>query len=208
MKIPNIQHYDFSWRVQELAKDFHLEDVWEFPTLANPAKNHSLYLFRCEAFDPVLRKLQEQGFVGILFKVREWLGLLFGWDASPNTGPIPGCRETSLKERLSEQDRQSHREDLEVHSKTKDFTPFQTVYVFENEVLQELSNRTVHALLHLAWIPKKQSQYTVQLAVYVKPRGWLGAMYMRLIIPFRYLFVYPAFMKLVQAEWQQYLRQT
>ena len=39
------------------------------------------------------------------------------------------------------------------------------------------------------------------MGIYVKPRGRLGALYMRLIGPFRHLIVYPALMRQIERAW-------
>ena len=71
------------------------------------------------------------------------------------------------------------------------------LYRTEDEYAAELSNRTVHAVLHLAWADQG-GRYQGQMAVYVKPRGLLGKGYMALIKPFRYLVVYPALMRQIE----------
>jgi hypothetical protein len=40
------------------------------------------------------------------------------------------------------------------------------------------------------------------MAVYVKPNGLLGVVYMAAIKPFRYLIVYPALMRQIGREWR------
>jgi hypothetical protein len=43
------------------------------------------------------------------------------------------------------------------------------------------------------------------MAVYVKPKGLLGKLYMKLIKPFRHWIVYPALMKEAKVCWERYL---
>lgn len=204
MRIPNKKHYDYAWLVHELAHDFRLEDFWEFPIEAAPQK-HSLYLFRKEALKPVMDNIMEAGVAGTLFRFRGWLGEIFEWDATRNQEPIPNCSETSIKARFHQENLQQHQASLDLSQKNKDYTQFQTVYALENETLQEISNKTVHALLHLAWVPKTETTYTVQMAVYVKVRGRLGQLYMEAIKPFRWWIVYPTIMKLVGQAWESYV---
>lgn len=205
MRVPNSHHYQGNWRVQDLAQDFRVEDVWEFPLTIAPDQNPSLALFRQKAFIPVLGKIQGYGIAGLLFKTRVWMGELMGWDDSPNTEAIPGCRENSIKNRLTTQDEQMHQLTIDEQSLKEDLSPFQNVYAFDNESLMELSNRTVHALLHFAWIPQGDLKCKVQLAIYVKPRGRLGAIYMKLINPFRNGLIYPTLGKMIDTEWRQSL---
>lgn len=204
MKLVNQKHQEHSWLVQELVHDFSLEDLWEFPISANP-ENHSLYLFHKEGLIPAMKKLKKGGIAGRLFQLRERIGEFAGWDDSRNQESIPSCSENSLKSRLKEKDRQRHQKHLDLLEETGDFAQFQTVYAFENESLQEISNQTVHALLHLSWVPKSETTYTVRMAVYVKTRGLLGKVYMPLIRPFRHWIVYPTIMKLVGNTWKEYL---
>jgi hypothetical protein len=69
-------------------------------------------------------------------------------------------------------------------------------------VAGELSNGTVHAVLHLAWVEQGNGRHRGQMGVYVKPRGTLGVTYMALIGPFRHLIVYPALMRQIGRAWQ------
>lgn len=41
------------------------------------------------------------------------------------------------------------------------------------------------------------------MAVLVKPNGRRGAAYMMAIKPFRYLFVYPAMLRLIGRKWEE-----
>jgi hypothetical protein len=79
------------------------------------------------------------------------------------------------------------------------FTP---LYRTGNEWAAELSNGTVHAVLHLAWVKQGKDRHRGQMGIYVKPRGKLGATYMALIRPFRHLIVYPALMRQIGRAWQ------
>ncbi|MCC2627248.1 MAG: hypothetical protein K0S14_898, partial [Thermomicrobiales bacterium] len=71
------------------------------------------------------------------------------------------------------------------------------------EFAAELSNRTVHDVMHLAWVDQGEGRYQGQIAVYVKPRGLLGKAYMGLIKPFRYWVVYPAMMREIERAWKR-----
>ena len=82
-----------------------------------------------------------------------------------------------------------------------DFAPFTSVYQLENEWAAEIANRTVHAVMHIGWVPEESAGYRGQMAVLVKPNGPLGAAYMAAIRPFRHLIVYPALMRLIEQKW-------
>ena len=79
--------------------------------------------------------------------------------------------------------------------------PFVPLYRTGVEFAAEVSNQTVHGVLHLAWVGQGGGRYQGQMAVYVKPRGPLGKAYMQLIKPFRYWVVYPALMRQVERTW-------
>ncbi len=63
---------------------------------------------------------------------------------------------------------------------------FVPVYREPDEQLSRIANRTVTAFLHVSLVERHP-----RLAVYVRPNGWLGRGYLRLIEPFRRWVVYP-----------------
>jgi hypothetical protein len=65
-------------------------------------------------------------------------------------------------------------------------TGFRPVYAEADEQLFRIENRTVVAFMHLSLADRRP-----RIAVYVRPKGRLGAVYMRLIDPFRRAVVYP-----------------
>ena len=110
--------------------------------------------------------------------------------------PIPGTSETSLAARLPE-DLRDTAADLDFGS-----LPFVPLYRTDDEFAAEMSNQTVHGVMHLAWVDQGEGRYQGQMAVYVKPRGPLGKGYMALIKPFRHWIVYPALMRQIEAAWR------
>jgi hypothetical protein len=130
-----------------------------------------------------------------LFRVRWRLGQWFGWDDGAAKLPIPGQSETSLTDRLPDDLRHTA---ADLYSGSKLFTP---LYLTDVEFAAELSNQTVHAVMHLAWVDQGEGRYQGQMAVYVKPRGRLGKEYMTLIAPFRHWIVYPALMRQIGQAW-------
>ena len=187
MRIENDVHRARPWRVHELARDFDLLDVWRFD-IAGRSDELSRFLALHEA------RLEDDQIVDsaaarFLFRLRWWLGEVFGLDGAQEL-PIPGTAERSVRERL-----EAAPEDDGV-----DAGPFRRVYAGTEEALYEISNRTVHALLHLGWV-ETEGHYAPEMAVYVKPRGLSGRLYMRLIDPFRHLVVYPALMRDVRRAW-------
>ena len=128
-------------------------------------------------------------------RVRSPAGDVFGWDDERSRLPIPGCEERSLVERLP----------AELAAEAPPFDPrrdFQLVYATAGERLYEISNATVHALMHLSWVPSDGSRRVAHMAVYCKPRGLLGKLYMAAITPFRLFIVYPALLRSLGRRWR------
>jgi hypothetical protein len=200
MRLPNEAHESGSWRIREIVPDFTLEDVWALPVhggaddfqrlleqmvSANPA----------ESLPPAARAL---------WHARDRLGNWFRLDRisapvdasrSKDRLPIPGTNELSLVERLPD-DLHDTAEDLKFRS-----LPFVSLYRTGVEFAAEISNKTMHGVMHLAWVDQGEGHYEGQMAVYVKPRGWFGERYMAFIKPFRYLIVYPALMRRIELVW-------
>jgi hypothetical protein len=80
--------------------------------------------------------------------------------------------------------------------------PLSSLYLLEDEWAAEVANRTVHGVMHLAWVPDEKGGYRGQMAVLVKPNGLLGKAYMAAIRPFRHLIVYPPLMLQLEREWR------
>lgn len=104
---------------------------------------------------------------------------------------------TSLRDRLPPE--------LAESSNDLDDSPadFQLVYQTDSEAAMELSNSTVHAAVHFAWVATDDETYVGQMGIYVKNRGKLGQIYMPAIAPFRHYIVYPALMRRLGPAWLQ-----
>jgi Protein of unknown function (DUF2867) len=203
MRLPNSEHESRPWRIREITPDFILEDVWALPTPGGP-EDFPRLLELMAASDPASSSSLP---TRILWRVRDRLGRLFdlgsistptdsGLDGSSGNLPIPGTSETSLAERLPD--------DLRNTAADTDFgsLPFVPLYRTDVEFAAELSNRTVHAVMHLAWVEEGDERYRGQMAVYVKPRGAFGKGYMALIKPFRHWIVYPALLRQTERAWR------
>jgi hypothetical protein len=200
MRVPTEVHTSRPWRIREIAPDFTVEDVWalpvhgraeDFPTLvavvasSDPAESSSL---------PARVLWRTRDLLG------KWLGL--GRISAAVDGedqedlPIPGASETSLRERLPD----------DLRGTVSDLVfgdgPFTPLYRTDREFAAEVSNRTVHGVLHLAWVDQGEGRFQGQMAVYVKPRGRFGEAYMAFIKPFRYAIVYPALMRQIERTWE------
>jgi hypothetical protein len=204
MRLPNSAHESRPWRIREIAPDFILEDVWALPTPGS-ADDFPALLKLMAASDPANSSSLP---ARVLWRVRDRLGKLFdlggisapaGNDPDGAAGklPIPGTGETSLAERLPD-DLRGTAADVNFGS-----LPFVPLYRTDDEFAAELSNRTVHAVMHLAWADQGEGLYQGQMAVYVKPRGAFGRGYMALIKPFRHLIVYPALTRQTERAWKR-----
>jgi hypothetical protein len=188
MRLPRTAHTSRPWRIHEIADDFRLEDVWALPTPGGP--DDLPHLVRQIAngttaiSSPVYR---------MLFALRWRLGALLGWDRA---GAGVDARVRTLRDRLPA--------DLREGAPGPDArsVPFASVYQLHNEWAAEMANRTVHAVMHIGWVPDGAGGYRGQMAVLVKPNGLFGAAYMAAIKPFRYLGVYPALLRAMGRTWQ------
>ncbi len=196
MRIDPSEHLRGPWRVRALAPDFLLLDVWEYPIRTKDADGLAGFIEIGRGQEGSLA--QGGGLTARLFRFRRWLGKRLGWD-HPVERSIPGCAEKSLRERLPEDERATLAGESNLG--------FRPVYSKRTENLREISNATVHALIHLAWVDKRDGTFAPQLAVYAKPRGLLGRVYLALIAPFRHFVVYPALMRHMRAAWEQAERQ-
>lgn len=202
MRIPNAQHESCPWRIRDIASDFTLEDVWALPVNGG-AEDFDTLVEVMASLDPGSIKSPP---ARLVWQVRDRLGAWFdlGRISTESGGrpetlemgrSIPGVTETSLVDRLPDDLRKSTTE-ADWHRRI-----FAPVYRTDREFAAELSNRTVHAVMHLAWVEQDRGRYQGQMAVYVKPRGRLGRAYLALIKPFRYFVIYPELMHRIEQAW-------
>jgi hypothetical protein len=187
MRLPNTAHTSRPWRIHEIARDFRLEDVWALPTPGGPDDFPRL-VRQVAAGDP---SRSWSGAARALWALRWKVGELLGWDR-PDAGL--GSRVPTLRDRLPA--------DLRDAPSGPDFDPFTSLYLLEVEFAAEMANRTVHAVMHLGWVPDGAAGYRGQMAVLLKPNGLFGAAYMAAIKPFRYVIVYPALLRQIGREWR------
>ena len=214
MRLPTEEHRKHAWLVSTLAPDFELLDVWRYPIELDQSIPLERFIDFMESSQRDL--VSSRGAAGALFRLRAVLGRVFGWDGDGDDGgsgsggkpapalPIPECTETSLRDRLSDADLAGERAASRAEAAGAASPRFKPVYRRANETLLEISNNTVHALLHLGRVDISATRWSPQLGVYVKPRGKLGRYYMGLISPFRHYVVYPAMMRAAKRGWPQY----
>jgi Protein of unknown function (DUF2867) len=201
MRLPKTAHTSQPWRVHEFTRDFELEDVWQLPT---PGGRDDLARLVQQVARPDEDGDEFPAVFRALFALRWKLGELFGWD-TPDSGV--GARVRSLRERLPTDLLEGPRgPDLRaVPGRAEVDGPpvFTSVYQTRDGWVAELSNKTVHSLMHLGWVPDDSGGgYHAQMAVLVKPNGWLGRAYMAAIKPFRYALVYPMLLRSIGRQWQ------
>jgi hypothetical protein len=197
VRLPNSVHEAHPWVIRQIAHDVKLLDVWALPVHGGP-EDFDAFLEGMASFDPT-----NTGSVvsRALFWVRLRLGALFGWDDATKKRQIPGRSETSLAARLPNVLRGSATSSVISGTMRNAAGGFVPLYRTEDEWAAEISNDTVHGVLHLAWVEEGDGRYRAQMGIYVKPRGRLGALYMKLIAPFRHLIVYPSLMRQIGRAW-------
>jgi len=188
MRLPNAAHTSRSWRIHELTPDFRLEDVWALPTPGG-RDDFPRLVELISSSDP---SRSSSAAVRTLFAIRWTIGGLLGWDGR---GAGEGSPRSTLRDRVPADLRQSSSPSFEA-------LPFTPLYWIEDEWAAEIVNRTVHAIMHLGWVPDQTGAYRGQMAVLVKPNGLLGVAYMAAIAPFRRLVVYPRILRELGRQWR------
>jgi hypothetical protein len=191
-------HLAGSWRITDIAEDFELEDVWALPATGGP-DDFSRVLELMRTLDMMDGSLPTR----LVWQARDLLGKWLGLGritAGPEatTMPIPATNSTTLAERLPD-DLVGTADPALVPPDA----PFTALYQTDREYASEMSNKTVHSIMHLAWADVGNGSYQAQMAVYVKPRGTFGRAYMQFIKPFRYAIVYPDLMRLIDGAWRR-----
>ncbi|GAB2680863.1 DUF2867 domain-containing protein [Nocardia goodfellowii] len=188
MRLPKSAHSAHPWRIHDIAGDFIVEDVWAMPTPGGPDDFPELV----DWFASDKSDAEPAASYRLLFALRWKLGALLGLD-KPGSGV--GKRVATVRDRLPADLREGPR------GPDPASVPFTSVYRTDTEWVAEMANKTVHGLMHIGWVPDGAGGYRGQMAVLTKPNGLLGRLYMALILPFRYLLVYPALMSMIKRGW-------
>jgi hypothetical protein len=197
MRLSNSEHESHDWRIGEVAPDFKLEDVWALPAQGG-IDDFAALLDVIASLDPA--EAQSRA-TRMLFSIRHRLGAWLGWDRAPHALAIPDDTETTLSSRLPEDLRGTVTGPSLGSKQFGELVDFKPLYRTDVEWAAEISNQTVHAIMHLAWVEHGPGLYRGQMGVYVKPRGRFGTAYMAAIAPFRHHIVYPALMREVERAW-------
>jgi hypothetical protein len=193
-KLDPDEHVAQPLRVHSLLSDYDLEDVWHVPVTLTSTQNLQLFM---DQFAKTNSELVKKGIPGLLFRIRLFLGRMFKWDEKLlQSQLIPG----TIRFRYAKEENLKY-EDLPDPG-CGSFIP---VYQMENEFLSEIQNSTVYAALHLSRVPAGTDTWTIHMAVYVKPKGLFGRIYMALITPFRLWIVYPSLMSAARKNWEGYV---
>ena len=73
--------------------------------------------------------------------------------------------------------------------------PFTPLYRTDDEFAAEVSNQTVHGVLHLAWVDQGDGRYRARWASTSSRAAGSATRTCAAIKPFRYWIVYPALMR-------------
>ncbi|MGB3684300.1 MAG: DUF2867 domain-containing protein [Ornithinimicrobium sp.] len=196
MKLPDKVHKSRTWRIHEIASGFALEDVWALPARGGPADFTQL-VDTFASLDPDAGGSRP---ARALWRARWQLGRWFGWDRPAVGASALDDAETALSHRVPEDLRHSA-EELHFAS-----LPFSPLILTDDEMAAQISNRTVHAIVHLAWVDKGDQNYQGQMAVYAKPHSTFGAGYMLAIKPFSHWVVSPALLRQIEHGYNARLR--
>jgi len=120
-------------RVHSFLQGVSLHDVWatDLPCLQEGVTLREF--FRRRSRQKLVTKVSWPA--RVLFASRIFLGRIFGWDKNPH-----GVKQPTFADRLTTNDR----EQSSVPAGTSEGI-FCVLYSFENEILHEMANRTVHA---------------------------------------------------------------
>ncbi len=150
MRIPNEVQLAQPWRIHSVVADFRLEDVWALPALCGARDDFGRVVELATRSDPAKGSSVPTRFLwGVRDRLGQWCDLGRISDAAKSDDerlPIPGTREFSLVDRLPDDLRGSAEGVQFLH------LPFVPLYRCDREFAAEVSNQTVHGVMHLAWV--------------------------------------------------------
>ena len=125
-----------------------------------------------------------------LFWLRGLIGRIMHWEDAEEL-----AKSITYLSRLTEQDR---RRSLMTPGNRLGIS--RVLYCFEQELLAEIVNRTVHCFWLMA-SERTAHGYALYVAIYVKKLNWFTPIYMALITPVVKWIVYPSIVKGVRQRW-------
>ena len=167
MRLPRTAHTSRPWRIHEIAGDFHGRGRVGAADTGRPRRPRT-------AGAPVRRRQGRRRPSPLPWRACSSRSAGSSGHCSAGTSPTPasapgcrrcatGCRRTSARAPAGP---------------TSARFPFTSVYQTHDEWAAEMANRTVHAVMHIGWVPDGAGGYRGQMAVLVKPNGLFGAVYM------------------------------
>jgi hypothetical protein len=187
-RISSREFLDLPLRVHSFLKDVPLHDVWAVD-LPSGFKGITLCEFR-NRVKSQSRRNTIPNTTKALLGLRFALGRIFRLDAQTAAWKL-----ASYVKFLPQDDRDRS---LVIPGSKESF--FDVVYSFENEMLLEVVNTTVHAFWAQA-LTQVFDGYRLYWAIYVKPVGWITRTYMALIDPLRRWVVYPQLLSSTRQDW-------
>jgi hypothetical protein len=127
-----------------------------------------------------------------LFWLRGLIGRILHWDEAKEL-----TESLSYISKLTEEDRARTRV-----TPGKPAGISRILYQFENEMLGEIINHTVHCFWAMA-TERTADGYVLWLAVYVRKLNWFTPVYMAVISPMLKWIIYPAMLKGVRGRWEK-----
>ncbi len=127
-----------------------------------------------------------------LFWLRGLIGKILRWDDLPEL-----VNANSWLSQLTEAERQKS---LIPPGRVESINTI--LYCYENEILFEIINQTVHCFWVLA-TEEKAEGYDLYVAVYVKKLNWRTPVYMALVSPMLNWVIYPAIKKSIKRNWEE-----
>jgi hypothetical protein len=125
-----------------------------------------------------------------LFWLRGFIGKILRWDDVPEL-----VSTNSWLSRLTDEERNKS---IIPSGKIESINTI--LYCYENEILFEIINRTVHCFWVLA-AEEKAAGYGLYVAIYVQKLNWRTPIYMTLVSPILTSIIYPAIKKTIQRNW-------
>lgn len=133
-------------------------------------------------------------FANFLFWLRGQIGRLFAWDNATQL-----VEKNSYVASLKESDKTTS---LVVPGTQKGIN--RVLFCFQNEMVFEIINKTVHCFWVLASRPLDGEGYGLYIAVYVKRLNWRTPIYMAAISPLLKWIVYPSMLKSILESWAKF----
>ena len=127
-----------------------------------------------------------------MFDLRGWIGKVLGWDNVPEL-----INKNSWIKRLTKE------EQAKSSIPPGKVEGINTIlYCYENEILFEIINRTVHCFWVLASVEKADG-YDLYVAIYFKKLNWRTPIYMTLVSPMLKWVIYPAVKRTIKHNWEE-----